>query len=593
MRAGRPSALVAVGLACAAASICAVPAAGQASAAGERDAAKGQPPQLQTIEVRSEHGVVACASAGAALAGARVLGAGGNAIDAAVAAAFALGVGEPGASGLGGQTYMLVCLADGRCIAIDGSAVAPQRVSRYELKLLADAGRLHGHRTVATPATVAALAHALDRFGTLSLAEAIAPAIDLADAGVAFGAAQRTYVEGYLDKLRESPYLADMLLRDGLYPWEPEHTFCLTDLAGTLRRIAAGGPAAFYTGAIADSIVDDMIANGGWLRRDDLERVRAREVEPYRGTYRGHEIVSFPLPGSGGAVIQALQILDQFPAATLRGDSVEKHFLHLEATRLALADEHRILVPSRHAGRSLVDRSRAGDRARMIRRDRALTPAELGEIDAPAWSDRDTTQLSVADRMGNAVSITQTLGRVFGACTATPGLGFPHNDLLEAFDFERPTNRSYLRPLQAPFTSQAPTIVRRGGRPFLVLGSVGSGRITSAIVLAISNVIDGGMGLAEAVAAPRVLWSGSNEVKLYMEIAGGVDDAVADALQGRGYGNVFRLRFPANQGDVNVFGAVNAILVGDDGRIVGVGDPRRQGVAIAPETVSRDAPRAP
>ena len=577
----------------AAPALAAVPVAGQPSTAGKPATPQGPPPQLRTLEVRSEHGMVVCASAGAAMAGARILRAGGNAIDAAVAAALALGVGEPGASGLGGQTYMLVCLAGGRCVAIDGSAVAPQRVSRVELKRLADAERIYGHRTVAAPATLAALAHALERFGTRTLAEVVAPAIDLADAGVVLSPAQRAYVEGYLYKLRESPYFADMLLRDGLYPWEPEHTYCLSDLASTLRLIAARGPAVFYTGEIADRMVADMIANGGWLRRDDLERVRAREVEPYRGTYRGHEVVSFPIPGSGGAVIEALQILDHFPAAALRGAGAEKHLLHLEATRLALADEHRVLVPGPEAGRMLVDRSRAAERARMIRRDRALTAAEIGDIDAPVWSDRDTTQLSVADRFGNVVSITQTLGRVFGACTATPGLGFPYNDLLEAFDLEHPENRSYLRPMQAPFTSQAPTIVRRAGRPYLVLGSVGSERITSAIVLAISNVIDGGMGLGEAVAAPRVLWSGIADMKIFLEIAGGIDDAVADGLQDRGYKDIFRLRFPAPQADINVFGSVNAILVDDDGRIVGVGDPRRQGVATAPEAAALDASRAP
>jgi len=548
------------------------------------------PPQLATVEVRSARGMVVCSSPGAAAAGARILAGGGNAVDAAVAAALALGVGEFGASGLGGQTYMLVCLAGGRCVAIDGSAVVPRRAVRFELKQAADAGELHGHKVVAAPGTLAALAHALSRFGTRTLAEVLAPAIELADAGVALSPAQASYVEGYVHKLRESPYLANLLLRDSLDPWEAGHTYCLPDLGTTLRRIAAGGADDFYRGTIAEEIAADMAANGGSLREDDLERVRAREVEPYRGSYRGHEVISFPLPGSGGAVIQALQILDHFPASALRGDGAAKHLLHLEATRLALADEHRAMIPIAEAGRALADRGRARERAKLLRRERARTPAELGEVDAPAWFDHDTTHLSVADRDGNVVALTQTLGRVFGACTATPGLGFPYNDLLEAFDLDRPGSRAFLRPLQPPFTSQAPTIVRRDGRPRLVLGSVGSGRITSAIVLAISNVLDRGMSLGEAVAAPRVLWSGSNEFKLYIEIAGGIDEAVADELRDRGFPSAFRLRFPAAQGDLNVFGAVNAILVDEGGIAVGVGDPRRQGTAAAAEPA---APREP
>ena len=539
------------------------------------------PAQLRAVEVVSKNGVVVCASAAASRAGALVLESGGNAIDAAVAAALALGASEPGASGLGGQTYMLICLADGRCVAIDGSARVPLRASRFELQRLAAAGRMYGHKLAATPATLAALAHALSRFGTRTLAEVIAPAIDVADTGVTFTPAHRTYVEGYLDKLRESPYLSNLLLQDGIEVWAPDHRYCFPDLACTLRRIAVDGVAAFYTGEIADAMVADMVASGGWLRHDDLKRVSTGEHEPYRGTYRGFEIISFPLPGSGGAVIEALQILEHVPVEALRSDSAAKHSLVIEATRLALADEARIRIPAADAGRMLLDRARASGRAAMIRPDRALTQEELGDIELPAWLDRDTTQLSVADRFGNVVSITQTLSRIFGAYVATPGLGFPYNGLLEGFDLTNPQSRSYFQPLQPAFTSQAPTIVRRNGKPFLVLGSVGSGRITSAIVLAISNVIDRRLTLREAVEAPRVLWGGGGDRKVYLEIAGKLDDAFADTLQQYGYTDVYRLRFPPRQSDLNAFGAVNAVLISDDGSAVGVGDPRRNGTAVA------------
>ncbi len=539
------------------------------------------PGQLQAVAVTSENGMVVCSSAVAARAGARILEAGGNAVDAAVAAAFALGVGELGASGLGGQTYMLICPASGACVAIDGSVVAPLRASRPELQRLKDEGRFFGPKLVAAPATLAALALALSHYGTKPLAEVMAPAIDAAEAGVAFSPAMQTYVDGYLDKLRESPYLASILLDNNLYVWGLSHTYCFPDLACTLRRIADGGPAAFYTGEIGAAIAQDLERGGGYVRRDDLARVRAIERQPFIGSYRGLEIVSFPLPGAGGSLIEALHILDSFPPERMRHESPERYELQIEATRLAMADDHSAKLPTHEAGAFLLDRARAQQRARLILADRALTPNELGDTELTPWAERDTTQLSVVDRFGNAVSITQTLSRIFGAYIATPGLGFPYNGLLEAFDLEHPQSRAFLLPLRPPFTTQSPTIVRRNGRPFLVLGSVGSGRITSAVLLAISNVVDQGMDLRAAVAAPRVLWGGNQENRLYLELAGPITDALADELAKRGYTNIYRLHFPPRQIDLNAFGCVNAILVRPDGTLVGVGDPRRQGVAVA------------
>jgi gamma-glutamyltranspeptidase/glutathione hydrolase len=539
------------------------------------------PSDLRTVEVTSRNGVVASSSGAAARAGARILEAGGNAVDAAVAAAFALGTEELGASGLGGQTYMLICPAHGECVAIDGSALAPLRASRIELQRMQAAGLFYGHKLVAAPATLATLALALSRYGTKPLAEVMAPAIEAAASGVAFSPTIHSFLDDYVGKVRESPYLARVLLQDSLYTWGEDHVYCFPDLACTLRTIADQGPQVFYAGEIADAIVADMERSGGWLRRDDLTRVRPLERRPFSGSYRGYEVVSFPLPGAGGALIEALQILDTFPRERLQRDGADRYELLIEATRLAMADDTSVKQTSYEAGSFLLDRARAQQRAKLIRADRALTAREVGETESAPWSERDTTQLSVVDHEGNAVSVTQTLGRMFGACVATPGLGFPYNCLLEAFEFGHPESRSYLLPLREPFTTQAPTIVRRGGKPFLVLGSVGSGRIVSAIVIAISNVLDQGMGVRAAVAAPRVIWGGNQENRLYFELAGPVTDAVADEVSKRGYANVFRLQFPSGQLNLGAFGSVNAVLVEPDGRAVGVGDPRRFGVAVA------------
>jgi gamma-glutamyltranspeptidase / glutathione hydrolase len=470
--------------------------------------------------------------------------------------------------------------------------VAPLRASRPELQRMQDEGRFFGHKLVAAPATLAALSMALARYGTKPLAEVMAPAIAAAETGVVFSPAMQTYVNGYLDSLRESPYLAGLLLENGLWLWGLSHTYCFPDLACTLRRIAEAGPEVFYSGEIADAMVADMERNGGYLRRDDLARVKAIERAPFVGSYRGYEVVSFPLPGAGGAVVEALQILDAFPQQRLRENGVDRWALQLEATRLAIADDHSVKLLTGDAARILLDRARAQQRAGLILPDRALTAKELDDTEKTPWSERDTTQLSVVDARGNAVSVTQTLGRIFGAYSATWGLGFPYNGLLEGYDLEHFASRSFLLPLREPFTTQAPTIVRRDGRTFLVLGSVGSGRITSAIVLAISDVIDQGMSLREAVEAPRVLWGGNQEARLYLEIRGRVTEPLADELEKRGYSFMFRLRPPPRQVDENAFGCVNAIQVLPDGSLVGVGDPRRQGVAVGAGPVGAGSPAA-
>jgi gamma-glutamyltranspeptidase / glutathione hydrolase len=545
-------------------------------------AATELPEQLRTATVTARNGMVVSGSPQASRAGAEVLEAGGNAVDAAVAAALALGVAEPGQSGLGGQTYMLICRPGGACVAIDGSSVAPLRVSRPALQRLATEGRLFGYKLVATPTTLATLALALERYGTLSLAQAIVPAIAIADAGSLFSPNQRNFANAYVEKVRENRYLADLLLADGLWVRPLEHVYCNSDLARTLRRLAAGGAREFYTGAIAGEIARDMEANGGSVSAADLARVQPVERQPLHGSYRGHEVVSFPFPGGGAAVIETLHILESFPPERLDADTVESRLVQMEAVRLAIADANSVRRPSAEAVALLLDRAVARRRAGRIRVERALASDELGVAAADARAEKDTTHLSVADRFGTVVSLTQTLGHGFGACVATPGLGFPYNSMLEAFDFDHAESRSYLLPLRTPFTSQAPTVVLRHGRPELVLGGVGSARITSSVVGVIVNVVDRRMTLHDAVVAPRVVWGDSPENMVNVEIADVEGAVLADELQRRGYPTVKRVTFPAVQQDLGWLGGTNAIAILPDGSIAGVGDPRRQGAAAAP-----------
>ena len=543
-------------------------------------AAAPLPPELRAAEVVSAHGMVAAGTPEAARAGAAVLAAGGNAVDAAVAVGFALGASDLAFAGLGGQAYLLVRMADGRATAIDGSALVPRAASRTDLQRLRDTDSAWGHRMVAAPGALAALAFALERYGTRRLPEVIAPAIEIAETGSRHSRPQRGFLANYLHKIRDSDVLSSLILKDGIDPWEPEHVFCYPDLAATLRRIAALGVREFYVGGTAARIEADMIANGGYLRREDLAQVRTVERRPLHGRYRDCEVLGFPQPGGGGSLLAALLILERFPPALVAGDSLDRLHVLVEAVRIAMIDAADNRLPGPVAEIQLLDRERAARRAALIRFDRALEDTEITDTAPRVSFEKDTTHFSVADRFGNVVAATMSLGRGWGAGVATPGLGFPHNALLEGFDYLDPTSRFYLEPARRPVTAMSPTIVVRDGRPLLLLGSAGSERIISSTLAPLVNVVDAGMPLADAVARPRVLWGGSREQKVYLELAGEITVAQADALAARGFTTMYRHEFPGDPANLGAFGCVNAVAIDHArGVFVGVGDPRREGAA--------------
>jgi len=538
------------------------------------------PAALAAVEHRCRDGVVASSAPEASAAGASILRAGGNAVDAAVATAFALGVVEPAACGLGGQTYLLVHLADGRDVAVDGSATVPFRASARELAELRESGIRSDHRLAAVPASLAALDHALRRFGTMSLAEVLAPAIALAEGGHRLTATHESVISGHVELLRQSPELSRVYLGGDLEPLEAGHLYCPDRLAATLRRLAAGGAAAFYRGEIATEIAADMRANGGWIERADLAHVRAVERSPLRGAYRGREVVSFPAPGGGGAVIQALHILDALPTARLARSGLDRLVVLAEASRLALVDGYWGDEPLAARAALQLDPAHAALRAAQIRTDRPLSPAEIGAGGDSPWRQAGTTHISVIDGAGNAVSLTQTLGGEFGAAVATPSLGFAYNSFLGLFATEREGSSAYPYPGRAAATTMAPTMLLHEGRPWLVLGGAGSGRITSTIVDTISNLVDRRLGLGEAVAAPRILWDYAEEPRYLLELAGPPGEAEADRLEARGWQPLYRLFFPPRPVDLLAFGGVNAALRDPHtGELVAVADPRRNGSA--------------
>jgi len=231
-----------------------------------------------------------------------------------------------------------------------------------------------------------------------------------------------------------------------------------------------------------------------------------------------------------------------------------------------------------------IDRFRAAQRAKLIRFDRALRPGEISAGEPDRNVALGTTQVSVIDRWGNAVSLSQTLGGFFGATVATPGLGFLYNANLNAFNFTDPSSPHYLRTGKVPTTTLTPTIVLRNGKPLLVLGSAGSDRVVPTIAAVISGVADRGLSACEAVASPRAIW-GTNfsDPRPFVELAGEITPERAGSLEKQGFQDIYRLGFPASLFDLSAFGGTNVACIDPlTGLFVGVPDPRRSGFAAAP-----------
>lgn len=520
--------------------------------------------------------MVASADPQASRAGARMLELGGNAVDAAVATAFALGVVDPTCCGLGGQAVALVRFAGGPDVVVDGPATVPTAADPSELQRLRDSGRLFGHPVAATPTMLATMVHLLGRFGTMSLAQTLQPAIELAERGHTL----RPYVAADLDaelvKVVENDYLSELFLQEGRQAWPAGCVLRQPVLAATMRRIANEGAAAFYFGAIADEIEADMLAHGGYVRRTDLAAVRVAERAPLRTRYRDVDAVSIPVPGGGEILLGALRILAEFPSELLRQDTADRFHLIVEAVRIAMLDAGKGPVPIH------LNPSRARGWAGLIRCQRALRDEEItGRRAEPAGSlAGGTTQVSVVDRWGNAVALTATLGD--SAMAASPRLGFQYSSLLDSLDYLNPASGNYLSPRRSPRTPIAPVLLLRGGTLAAVLGGAGSARLPSSLVVVISNLTDRQLGLGQAVAAPRVVVDPPAHARVLLELAGEVTAARADELEARGFTNQFRLVFPARPIDLCAFGGVNAVAVEAGGILVGVGDPRRQGGAAAP-----------
>jgi gamma-glutamyltranspeptidase/glutathione hydrolase len=491
-----------------------------AQTAPELESTRSGIPQARGIV--AQHGMVVAQEARAARIGVEMLDRGGNAVDAAVAVGFALAVTYPRAGNIGGGGFMVIHLAkDNRDIAIDYRETAPAAATPtmfLDANGEPDAAKSRDSGlAVGVPGTVAGLALAQQKYGSgrLSLADLMAPAIDLAFKGFTVEDDTADSLPRARERLARWRSTSGILLKNGGQPLQEGDRLIQFDLADTLRAIAQNGPRAFYEGPTAARIADAVRNAGGIMTKDDLKNYRALERPVVRGTYRGYDIVSMPPPSSGGVhLIEMLNILEGDDLGKLGRGEKSLHLL-IEAMKRAYADRAVYMgdpdaVTMPIAG--LTSKKYAASLRATIN-DKATPAVDIRPGKLPDNEGKNTTHFSVIDRDGNAVSNTYTLNFSYGLGLIADGTGVLLNNELDDFTAKPGASNAFglvgymanlPGPNKRPLSSMTPAIVLKDGKPFLITGSPGGSRIITAVLQVITNVIDFKMPIADAVTAPRL-----------------------------------------------------------------------------------------
>jgi gamma-glutamyltranspeptidase/glutathione hydrolase len=539
-----------------------------------------------SFPVRASQGMVVTGQDLATRAGLEVLKKGGNAVDAAVTAACVMAVTLPRAGNIGGGGFMLIYSAKTQSVtALDFWQKAPGKASRA--MFIGQDGKAdpklsrQSYLAVAVPGTVAGLAMALRQQGTITLAEALAPAIRYADEGFIVNEKLAADIRNFEQILKAHPATVRIFFKPGGGYYEAGDRFVQKDLAKTLKEIARGGPDVFYRGDIADRIASQMAANGGLITKADLADYSPVVRAAVRGTYRGYDLYAMYPPSCGGtAVVEILNILEGYDLTRSGHNSAAAIHLTAEAMKRAFADlsvylgdPDAVSVPV--AG--LTSKAYAAALRKSISIDRATPSADIRPGDAPRYEKESTTHFSVVDREGNAVSCTFTLDGNFGSGIVVDGYGFLLNNEMDNFNTHPGTpdaagivqgEANAILPNKRMLTAMVPTIVLKDGKPVLVTGSPGSSRIISTVVQVLTNVIDHGMNIQEAVNAPRVHHEWLPD-KLFVEK--GISPDTIRLLQEMGYIVV----------GTEPMGAASSIMLDQKtGMRYGAADPRREGSAL-------------
>ena len=517
-------------------------------------------------DAEGTNGVIAAGREDAARIGMDIMKAGGNAIDAACAIGFALGVCEQQSSGIGGGGFMTVRFGEtGEVVFIDFRDRAGKSASLDQWTILEDGTA----KAVAVPGEVKGMLYALDHYGTMSRQQVMQPAIDMARNGFTVSEITSRDIKDAYPQISAYPSTADIYLDpDWQMPWEPGDTITNPDLADTLELIAEEGEEAFYRGEIAEKIVDTVQKYGGNLTTEDFADYDINVTEPVHGTYRGYDIYSSALPSSGGAIIlEMLNILENYDVASMDPESAEYFHLLSETMKLGFADRAEFMgdpefneVPV--AG--LIDKEYGKTQAERI------DPAKAGSYEAgepmPQESD-STTHFSIIDSQGNMVAVTKTVDATFASGLVAEGTGILLNDTLYDFSLDK-ESPNVIAGGKRPLSSMSPTLVLKDGEPFLALGAPGSTRIITGVTQVISKVIDHGMDIQEAIDAVRMH---DDYGTLILEDR--VEDSVKEELRSMGH--------ELETGEVwFTFPCVQACMRTEDGTLRGAADPRRDGKAL-------------
>jgi len=531
-----------------------------------------KPPPFQLQVDYSPHGMVAAAQPLATWAGVQILEDGGNAADAAVAAAFAIAVVEPSMNSIGGRTQILIRLPGGGVRGIDATTQAPWS---YHAET-APTGN-YGYPQIGVPGAVAGLTRLLEEHGTFSLGRVMAPAIHLAEEGFRVLPAEAARQASQATQVAEFDGSREYFLKPDGSPYEAGDLLAQPVLANTLRKIAAEGAEVFYRGEIARAMVADMEAHGAAVTLESLDQYRAEDALVVRGSYRGYELVGTYVPAAGAQTIEALHILETLD---LRGMSVAERAVAVGQALTLAAQDWGLQGPPEMAAK-ITSKAWAAERAAEIS---VGSPVVVGTGGGPrvaggaphpdlesVWEQLpkgNTTHLSTADSDGMMVALTQTLGPLMGSKVATPGLGFLYASTLGG---------GYLRPMapgERAATNISPLLVLKDGEPVLILGAAGGGMIPVAIVNAIVHFVDEGLPFPEAVTAPRVAGGLGGPLAMETHTGPGWSPSIVEEVRAMG----IEVREVDRTG---AFGRIHGIrYFSGTGQWEGVADPDWEGTAL-------------
>ncbi|WP_167771256.1 gamma-glutamyltransferase [Bradyrhizobium niftali] len=537
--------------------------------------------------VAAQNGMVVSAQHLATQVGVDVLKRGGNAVDAAVAVGYALAVVYPAAGNLGGGGFMTIQLADGRKTFLDFRETAP-KAATANMYLDKDGNVIKGistkgHLAVGVPGSVSGMEYAREKYGTMKRADLLAPAIQLAEQGFALDQGDIDLLRTATKDFEEDPASAGIFLNNGK-PFEVGEKLAQSELAKTLREISSKGTDGFYKGWVGSAIVASSQAGKGLITQDDLDSYKTRELAPVECDYRGYHVISAPPPSSGGVIIcEILNVLEGYPLKELGYHSAQAVHVQIEAMRHAYVDRNSYLGDPdfvKNPLDRLLDKNYATKIRAVIDPNKAAISKDIKPGVAP-HEGSNTTHYSIADKDGNAVSVTYTLNDWFGAKVTAAKTGVLLNDEMDDFTAKVGVPNLYglvqgeanaIAPGKRPLSSMSPTIVTKDGKTVMVVGTPGGSRIITAVLQTMINAIDYGMNAQEAVDMPRIHQQWLPDLTNVENYALSPD--TQKILEGMGH--KFGPPQPANHLAVIIVGApsLNGEQVGNN-RYYGANDPRR------------------